>query len=100
MKQSQLRQIIREEIQKEMFGLEAYGRGGLSISKYELEKNPSRTNPNEYYTFKNIVNWPSSVKVDLGGGVFLQLIQQNDNFAVYEDPNVKFNPITLTIFKK
>ena len=38
MKQSQLRQIIREEIQKEMFGLEKHGRGDDQLQrKFEKE---------------------------------------------------------------
>ena len=38
MKKSELRQIIREEIQKEIFGLEKYGRGDNQLQqKYEQE---------------------------------------------------------------
>ena len=38
MKKSQLRQIIREEVQKELFGLEKHGRGDEQLlRKYEKE---------------------------------------------------------------
>jgi len=103
MKKSELRQIIREEIQKEMFGLEAYGRGGLSISRYELEKNRALSdNPNNYYVMKAIPgSWPPSAELDLGGRkIPLKLEQQDNKFAVYIDTTTNFNPITITVFKK
>ena len=37
MKKSELRQIIREEIQKEIFGLEKYGRGGVQPQSFDYE---------------------------------------------------------------
>lgn len=103
MRKSQLRQIIKEEIQKEMFGLDAYGRGGLSISKYELEKNPEiSSNPNNYYVMRAITgSWPASAEVELGSKkVLLQRKQYNDKFAVYVDDTNNFNPIMVTIYKK
>lgn len=112
MKKSQLQQIIREEIQKEMFGLDAYGRGRLSISRYELEKNRALSdNPNNYYVIKTITgSWPSSAEIELGGKkVILQRTKQDDKSeeeqmfapsAVYVDSTTNFNPITITVFKK
>ena len=103
MKKSQLQQIIREEIQKEMFGLDAYGRGGLSISRYELEKNRALSdNPNNYYVMKTITgSWPSSAEIELGDKkIILQRTKQDDKSAVYVDPTTNFNPITITVFKK
>jgi hypothetical protein len=112
MKKSQLQQIIREEIQKEMFGLDAYGRGGLSISRYELEKNRALSdNPNNYYVIKTITgSWPSSAEIELGGKkIILQRIKQDDKSeeeqmfapsAVYVDSTTNVNPITITVFKK
>lgn len=103
MKVSQLRQIIREEIQKEIFGLEKYGRGGLSISRYELEKNRALSdNPNNYYVMKTITgSWPSYAEIELGNKkVILQLTKQDDKSAVYVDSTTNFNPTTITIFKK
>ena len=103
MKTSQLRQIIREEIQKEIFGLEKYDRGGLSISRYELEKNRALSdNPNNYYVFRTIQGeWPKSAEVELGAKrVLLQLVNGDEKSAVYADTTTRFNPVTITIFKK
>lgn len=103
LKLSELRQIIREEIQKELLGLGDYGRGGLSFSKYELEKNSAiSSNPNNYYVFRTMRGeWPKSAEVELGAKkVLLQLVNGDEKSAVYADTTTRFNPVTITIFKK
>ena len=52
MKTSQLRQIIREEIQKEIFGLEKYGRG-YEQKQSQYEKQAQEKSKNGYVVHVN-----------------------------------------------
>ena len=52
MKTSQLRQIIREEIQKEIFGLEKYGRGDEQ-KQSQYEKQAQEESKNGYVVHVN-----------------------------------------------